>query len=92
LDELAAWLQLGADGWNATVEAKDGATCAQELARLADELDDKDPLGLVQEIAYRKFARFAGDRRRVAAVRIIAKDGRAIVEATSFAFVAGASR
>jgi hypothetical protein len=46
----------------------------------------------VFEIARRKFAQFAMDRRRVAAVRVIAKDGRATVEATSFAYVSSASK
>lgn len=92
LDALEAWLQLGADVWNVTVEVKDGTACALELARLAADLDDEDPFSLLQEIARRKLTRFAGDRRRVAAVRVVAKDGWATVEAASLAYVSRASR
>jgi hypothetical protein len=92
LADLDAWLQLGAEVWNVTVEAKDGFACAQELACLAAELDDEDPFGLVQEIARRKFTHFAWDRRRVAGVRVVAKDGWATVEAASIAYVPAASR
>ena len=92
LAALDAWLQLGAEVWNVAVEAKDGLACAQALARLAAELDDEDPFGLVQEIARRKLTHFAGDRRRVAGVRVVAKDGWTTVEATSIAYVPAASR
>jgi len=92
LDDLEAWLHLGADVWNVTVEANGGMGCARGLARLAADLDDEDPFGLVQEIARRKFARFAMDQRRVAAVRVMARDGRATVEATSLAYVPAVSR
>ena len=90
LDDLEAWLRLGAEVWNVTVEAKDAATCVRELARLAADLDHEDPLGLVQEIARRKFARFAEDRRRVADVHVAARGGHAVVEATTLAYVRGA--
>jgi len=92
LDALEAWLRLGADVWNITVEAKDGAACARGLARLAADLDEDDAVGLVQEIARRKFAGFAKDQRRVATVRVTARGGRAFVEAASLAFVPGASK
>mgnify|MGYP003444450789 CR=1 FL=1 len=62
------------------------------LERLAADLDEEEPLGLVKEIARRKFAHFASDRRRVAAVRVIVRDGRGTVEATSLAHVPGVLR
>lgn len=89
IGELAAWLELGAAIWNVTVEARDGAECARGLARVAGELDDEDPLGLVAAIARRKFARFPHDRRRVTAVRVILKDGRAWVEAATVTSMPG---
>lgn len=92
LSELEAWLRLGADVWNVTVEAKDGAACAGGLARLAADLDEEEPFDLVQEIARRKFVLFSRDLRRVAAVRVIARDGIATVEATSFAYIPGAPK
>jgi hypothetical protein len=33
LDDLEAWLRLGADIWNVTVKAKDGAACARDLGK-----------------------------------------------------------
>lgn len=92
LAELEAWLELGAKVWNITVEAEDGTDCARELLRLAAELDDEDPFGLVQDIAVRKLTRFASDRRRVVAVRVIEKAGRATVEAASVAHLPRRSR
>ena len=92
LDELEAWLRLGADVWNVTVEAQDGAACSRGLEWLAASLDQDDAFGVVQEIAHRRFVRFANDRRRVAAVRVTMRDGRATVEATSFAYVPGRSK
>jgi hypothetical protein len=92
LDELEAWLRLGADVWNVTVEAKDSAACMRQLARLAAGLDEEDSLSLVQEIAHRKFARFASDPRRVKDVRVVERDGRATVEAASLARVPGVPR
>jgi hypothetical protein len=94
-DELADvedWLQLGADIWNVTVEAKGAEACGRELARLAAELEVEEALGLVEEIARRKLARFAYDRRRVASVRVVEKEGLATVEATSMMYVPAASR
>lgn len=92
LADLEAWLELGADVWNVTVEAEDGAECAGELVRLAAELDHPDAFEIVAEIARRKFGRFASDQRRVASVRVIAKNGRATVETASVAYLSGRSR
>ena len=92
MDDVMAWLQLGADVWNITVDAADPEACRQRLARLATELEGEDPIGLVEEIARRKFARFGYDRRRVAGVRVVEKGGFATVEAASFMSVPGASR
>lgn len=92
LEDVMDWLQLGADIWNITVEALDAEACRRRLARLATEVEDDDPIGLVEEIARRKFARFGYDRRRVASVRVVEKEGYATVEAASFMYVLGASR
>lgn len=92
IDELEAWLRLGADVWNVTVEAKHDVACVRDLERLAADLDEVEPFGLVKEIARRKFAHFASDRRRVAAVRVTVRDGRATVEAASVARVPGVLR
>jgi hypothetical protein len=92
MDDVMAWLQLGADVWNITVDAVDAEACRHRLARLASELEGEDPIGLVEEIARRKFARFGYDRRRVAAVRVVEKGGFATVEAASFMSVPSASR
>jgi hypothetical protein len=92
LEALEDWLQLGAEVWNATVVAKDGAACALGLARLATSLDEEEPLLLVHEIAKRKFALFASDRRQVSAVRVVMRDGRATVETASFVYVSRASK
>lgn len=74
------------------VTATDGAACAYGLKQLAQGLADEDALGLVMEIAQRKFTHFAQDWRRVSSVRVVAKAGWATVEATTFQQVRGASR
>ncbi|MFH0902221.1 MAG: hypothetical protein V2A73_16435 [Pseudomonadota bacterium] len=87
--DLEAWLKLGAQVWNATVEASNGTDCVHRLEALANGLATENAVPLMLEIARRRFARFPDDWRRVASVRVVAEDGRATVWATSFSFVPG---
>lgn len=89
LEDLEQWLQLGASVWNVTVEAKDRAGCVRGLARLAAELEVENAIGLVEEIAGRRFSLFPMDRRHIVAVRVVAKEGRVWVDAATAMRVPG---
>ena len=90
IEDLEAWLELGASVWNATVEASTGEGLRSKLRTLVNEWDlpdEADPVALVEEIAMRKLRSFARDPRRIAKVHVKAEGGRATVEAATFAYL-----
>ncbi len=90
IEDLEAWLELGAAVWNATVEASTGEGLSDKLWTLVDEWDlpdEADPVALVEEIAMRKLRSFASDPRRIAKVQVKAEGGRATIETATFAYL-----
>lgn len=91
LAELEAWLRLGAAVWNATVRAMTASQLREELRMvLVHEpilADEKDPAGLVDELAARKLQLFLEDYRLVGSVRVLAEGRNATVEAMSVAYL-----
>ena len=90
IEDLDAWLELGAAVWNATVEATSGSELRYKLGTIVEEWqlsDDADTARVVDEIAKRKLEILANDYRRIASVKVRAERGRATVEAATLAYL-----
>lgn len=90
IEDLQTWLELGADVWNATVEAKTVEQLREKLAAIVGEWDlpdEEDPAALVEEIASRKLRLLARDWRHVESIEVRAEDGRATVQAMTTAYL-----
>jgi hypothetical protein len=93
LDEVEAWLELGAAAWNLCVERIGPGVAAETLPRSAQRLREmfdfgqSDPLDFVDEIVARKRRMFPNDGRAIAKVSVVAEGRNATVIVASMALV-----
>ena len=96
LDEVEAWLELGAAAWNLCVDRIGPALAVDSLPRSAQRLRETfdfgqaDPLDFVDEIIARKRRMFPNDGRAIAKVSVVAEGRNATVIVASMAMVRAA--